>query len=182
MGNIASPVMDASPLHTVKGLWGGELPEFDSVEAVNELVNALIGGLWNRLTEHQSRRNPFRLLRFDVPETREGLKQLALVRRQELDGFVEGLFGAQGEIGVPPRAHKALAALAEAGALLVGLLERLDDPGPTAGPTDFRDLLRNLQKLTLVAEAELNEIVVACTRARGELLAEMAPIAKPTLH
>jgi hypothetical protein len=32
MGNIASPVMGASPLQTVKQLWGGELPEFDSME------------------------------------------------------------------------------------------------------------------------------------------------------
>jgi hypothetical protein len=28
LGNIASPVMSASPLDTVKELWGGELPEF----------------------------------------------------------------------------------------------------------------------------------------------------------
>jgi hypothetical protein len=38
LGNIASPVIGASPMETVKQLWGGELPEFDSIEAVNELA------------------------------------------------------------------------------------------------------------------------------------------------
>ena len=79
----------------IEQLWGGELPDFDSMEAVNELLNALVAGLWNRLTAHQSSRHPFRLVRFDVAQTREGLKHIALVRRQELDGFVEGLFGLE---------------------------------------------------------------------------------------
>ena len=31
LGNIASPVNGASPMETVKQLWGGELPAFDSM-------------------------------------------------------------------------------------------------------------------------------------------------------
>ena len=72
LGNIASPVMAASPVETVKQLWGGELPEFDSLESVNELLNVLVAGLWNRLAAHQSSRTPFRLLRFEVAPTRAG--------------------------------------------------------------------------------------------------------------
>jgi hypothetical protein len=71
LGNIASPVMSASPLDTVKGLWGGELPEFDSLDALNELLAVLIMGLWNRLSRHQERSAPFRLLRVDISGTRE---------------------------------------------------------------------------------------------------------------
>src|SRR5450759_5937597 len=112
---------------TVKQLWGGELPEFDSMEAVNELLNALVAGLWNRLTAHQSSRNPFRLLRFDVAQTRVGLKHFALVRRQELDGFVEGLFGLEEHIDLPERAHEALGVLAEIRAMLAGVINLLDD-------------------------------------------------------
>jgi hypothetical protein len=36
----------------------------------------------------------------DVAATREGLATLTLIRRQELDGFVEGLFGASDVVGV----------------------------------------------------------------------------------
>jgi hypothetical protein len=89
LGNVASPILSASPLDTVKALWGGELPEFDSLDAVNELLAVLVMGLWNRLTRHQERSAPFRLVRAEIPETREGLVRIALVRREELDGFVE---------------------------------------------------------------------------------------------
>src|ERR1700758_3333946 len=101
LGNIASPVMLASPIETVKGLWGGELPPLDDINAANELIGALIMGLWNRLTRHQERNTPFRLTRPEVAASREGLATLALIRRQELDGFVEGLFGAEETIDLP---------------------------------------------------------------------------------
>jgi hypothetical protein len=80
LGNIASPVMSASPIETVKGLWGGELPPLDDINAANELIGALVMGLWNRLTRHQERNAPFRLLRFDMPETSKGLHAYALQR------------------------------------------------------------------------------------------------------
>ena len=36
LGNIASPVMSASPIKVVQDLWGGELPPFDTIdEAAN---------------------------------------------------------------------------------------------------------------------------------------------------
>ena len=108
LGNIATPAMSASPIKVVEGLWGGELPEFDSIDAANELIGTLLAGLWNRLTRHQDRSTPFRLTRIDVVPTREGLSALALMRRQELDGFIEGLFGAEEAIDLPKRAHRGL--------------------------------------------------------------------------
>ena len=90
LGNIASPILSASPLDAVKALWGGELPEFNGLDALNELLRVLVMGLWNRLARHQERNTPFRLMRVDVPATREGLTEIALIRRDELDGFVEG--------------------------------------------------------------------------------------------
>ncbi len=181
LGNIASPVMSASPLETVKQLWGGELPEFDSVDAVNELLGALVAGLWNRLTAHQSGRNPFRLLRFEVAQTREGLKHLALVRGQELDGFVEGLFGPEEHINLPERAHRALGVLAEIRAMLVGVINLLDDSSKTAEPDDIKGLVRNIQEITIIVETELNKAIYSCVRARRQRL-EQIPATKPTLH
>jgi hypothetical protein len=95
LGNIATPAMQAAPMETVSALWGGELPAFDTLDAANELIGALVMGLWNRLSRHQERSAPFRLTRVDVSVTREGLAELALMRQEELDGFTEGLFGAQ---------------------------------------------------------------------------------------
>src|SRR6202048_4460606 len=85
LGNIASLAMPETAIKTVGALWGGELPAFDTIEAANELIGALVMGLWNRLTRHQERSAPFRLTRSDVAASREGLATLAkawLVRRQ----------------------------------------------------------------------------------------------------
>ncbi len=62
LGNIATPAVGVSPIKMVERLWSGELPEFNSIDAANELIGALIMGLWNRLTRHQERSAPFRLV------------------------------------------------------------------------------------------------------------------------
>jgi hypothetical protein len=38
LGNIATPALGVSPIKIVEGLWGGELPEFNSIDAANELM------------------------------------------------------------------------------------------------------------------------------------------------
>jgi hypothetical protein len=123
LGNIASPMMSASPLDSVKALWGGEFPEFNGLDALNELLGVLVMGLWNRLARHQERNTPFRLMRVDVPATREGLAEIALIRRDELDGFVQGLFGTAESLELPERAHRAINALSELRAIFDGLHE-----------------------------------------------------------
>ena len=61
MGGIASSRVELSPLVTLAQLWGGELPVFASQEEVEDVTRVLVQGLWNRLADHQSTRNPFRL-------------------------------------------------------------------------------------------------------------------------
>ena len=80
LGNIASPRLDVSPMAPVAQAWGGELPEFASTAEVEEVFGVLVQGLWNRLSEHQSTHNPFRLPRFEVAATREALHDLASMR------------------------------------------------------------------------------------------------------
>ena len=46
LGNIASPVMSASPIKVVQDLWGGELPPFDTIEEANELIGAPMPSSW----------------------------------------------------------------------------------------------------------------------------------------
>jgi len=166
LGNIASPLMTASPLDAVKGLWGGELPELESIDALNELVGALVMGLWNRLTAHQDRRAAFRLIRFEVLPDREGVARIALVRRQEIDGFVEGLFGKEDAIELPERAHQALGALSEVRAMLAGIVDLMADGTKPATPKDLVQAMRNIQQLTIAAETEIHKAVLSCTRAR----------------
>ena len=109
MGDIATPRLGVSPMNALAQLWGGEIPVFNSQQDVEEVLRVLVQGLWNRLTDHQNSRNPFRLTRFEVLPTRQALHDLALLRAQELEGFVDGFFGPEDELMLPDKAHKAQA-------------------------------------------------------------------------
>lgn len=181
LGNIATPVNSASPLKIVQGLWGGELPAFDSIDAANELIGALIMGLWNRLTRHQERSSPFRLNRIVTMPTREGLAALALMRRQELDGFVEGLFGGEEEIKLPERADRGLSGLGEMRALFAAAADVAADETKPGTGKDMETTLRHLRTMTRNAELEMHAIVISCARARRQMLTSLS-ITKPPLH
>ena len=180
LGNIASPI-SASPLDTVKALWGGELPDFESLEAINELLRVLIMGFWNRLARHQERNAPFRLTRLDILQTREGLAHISLIRREELDGFVEGLFGAKESLELPERAHRAMNALSEMRAIFDGLHELAGNPAKPVSADDISQTRRNIRELTKIGEREIHEVVLSCTRARRQLVSS-AVTPKPSLH
>lgn len=181
LGNIATPAMSASPITVVKNLWGGELPEFESLDAVNELIGVLVNGLWNSLTRHQKRSDPFRLVRPTVTPTRDGLAQLALIRRQELDGFVEGLFSGAEELDLPTKASAALDTLGEVRAMIAGVHEVAIDPSKPAELSDIATTMKHLRELTRITEIEINRVVLDCTRARRQMIGS-ASNSGPTRH
>jgi hypothetical protein len=181
LGNIASPVMSASPIKVVQDLWGGELPPFDTIEEANELIGALVMGLWNRLTRHQDRASPFRLMRVDTASTREGLAALALMRRQELDGFIEGLFGREEVVDLPKRAHRGLDELGQMRALFAGVLQLAGNGTKQSTDKGVETTLRRMREMTKIAEHEIHAVVMACTRARRQMMAGMQT-KRPTVH
>jgi hypothetical protein len=181
LGNVASPVMEVSPIKVVQGLWGGELPEFDSLDAANELIGALVMGLWNRLSWHQDRNSPFRLTRIQTTATRQGLAGLAQLRVEELDGFIEGLFGPKEALDFPERAHRGLSALSEMRALFAAVQDAVSAESKPATEADMEATLRHIREMTKNAEHEMHAIVLSCARARRQMLAAL-PVKKPVLH
>lgn len=181
MGSISSPVLRVSPIDTVKQIWGGELPEFDSIDAMNELFNVLMAGLWNRLAEHQNSLHPFKLTRFEVAQTRDGVRHLVLVRKQEIEGFVDGLFGPHEHLDLPERAHEAINVLSEMRSMLEGAVELLEDTNKSAEPDEIKGLIQNIYKMTTIAETEINKAIASCKRARSRSIETMVAD-KPTLH
>lgn len=176
LGNIASPRLDVSPIAPVAQAWGGELPEFASSEEVEEVMRVLVHGLWNRLSEHQSTRNPFRLPRFEVPATRPALHDLARMRAQELEGFVDGLFGSEDEMLLPQKAHEAVSTLGELHAMFAGAADLLADESKPAPAQELKALMRNLQQMTIAADEQINKAVQSCRRARGQRLEALASV------
>ena len=181
LGNVATPAMSASPIKMVEDLWGGELPAFDSIDAANELISALVMGLWNRLTRHQDRNSPFRLTRIETAATREGLAALALIRVQEIEGFVHGLFGRQEEIDLPERAHRALDDLGKMRAMFAAVRDFVNNEAKAALLKEMETTLRHMREMTKNAEHAMHTVLLSCKRARRQMLAGM-PASKPTMH
>jgi hypothetical protein len=167
LGAIASPRFDVSPIKVIEQAWGGELPEFASQDELEELMQTLVSGLWNRLSEHQNSRTPFRLPRTEVKPTRQAILALTEIRSQELAGFVDGLFGDDEEMDLPEKAHEALNQLAEMHSMFAGGVELLADENTPAHKGELADLLRNFQKVTIAADDAINRIIQSCKRARA---------------
>src|SRR3546814_1818984 len=75
------------------------------------------------ISRHQKRSQTFRLTRPSTEPTAVDLGQYGLVRLQELDGFIEGLFNGEDVIDLPERAHEAVDRLAEMRAMMAGICE-----------------------------------------------------------
>jgi hypothetical protein len=176
LGHIASPRLDVSPMAPLAQAWGGELPEFASSDEIEEVMQVIVQGMWNRLSEHQNSRNPFRLPRFEVAPTRRALHALARLRAQELKGFVDGLFGTEDEMLLPQKAHQAVVALAELHAMFDGAAGLLADESKPAPDQELKGLLRNMQQMTIAADDLINKAVQSCKRARGQRLETMATV------
>jgi hypothetical protein len=116
-----------------------------------------------------------------VPETQEGLAHIARVRREEIDGFVEGLFGSAEAIDLPEKAHRALNILSEIRAMLEGVSSLAADKSKPATGADLAGTLRNVRELTRIAEQEIHATVLSCTRARRSMMERMRTT-RPTLH
>jgi hypothetical protein len=183
LGNIASPAMNASPMEAVKRLWNDDLPEFESTEAAKELIGALVMGLWNQLARHQERSAPFRLTRLTTAASPQGVENLARVRRQELDGFVEGFFGSEESVDIPERAHRGMDTLGNIRDLFASIENEnvTKDETRASALKNAETTVRRLDEMTKTAEHEMHAVVLSCVRARKQMLAGL-PIKKPTVH
>ncbi len=180
LGNIATPRLDASPVQTVKDLWGGELPEFDDMDAVNLLFQDLMS-LWNSLAKHQSRSKPFKLSREGMGSSDDDLRRLCEVRTEELEGFIDGLFGADEDVDLLERAVEGMEQIGEINAMIRGVLDLLDRPAmPPATDKERAATLKNVKNLSRIAEKEIHAVILSCKRARAQLIPQSGP--PPTFH
>jgi hypothetical protein len=181
LGSIATPELSASPLQIIKELWDGELPVFDRIGELNELLDALVQGLWNDLTRYQKRSQPFRLIRVLMEPTAANLGQYGLIRLQELDGFIDGLFNGKEAIDLPERAHEAVGHLAELRAMMAGICDLVARDPDADDRTQLDTTFKHLRELTRIMETEIHEAVLSCTRARRQMLRGIVTT-RPTIH
>jgi hypothetical protein len=181
LGNIASPIQCTSPMPVIKDLWGGKLPAFDNIEALNELLDALVNGLWNDLTRHQKPDQRFYLTSAPKEPNAENLGQYGLIRLQELEGFIHGLFNGKETIDLPERAHRAVKQLSELRAMMGGICELVSRGTNVDDHTQIATTFKHLRELTQFMETEIHEAVLSCTRAHHQMLDGIVT-QRPTVH
>ena len=165
LGTLASP-REVSPIQTIQSLWNGSLPAVENPDDMKGLLQCLIDELWNGQIIHRDRSNPVHLQRLNTKPDRKSLLKLARTRREELDGFAEGLFGPEDDVPLPERASEALNHIGDIRALFFDVEQMLLDESITTSPSELRSLLKNLQQITRVAEKELHVLVISCAKAR----------------
>ena len=169
LANIATPRFDASPFEAIKALWNGDLPEFEDTDQANDLFSALLS-FWNHLTQHQSRSKPFRLVRQPSKGSPDDLKTLCQIRTEEIEGFVDGLFGTLEELDLPDRAVDGMEHLGKINTMLHGVLRLAENPEKAAEQSYLANMMRNVNELTRIAETEMHAVTLSCVRARREAL------------
>ncbi len=156
------------PMKTLARIWNGALPALPSIEAVNELLGALINGLWNALTVHQDEGHPCRLMAFPARATRESLACLAEARVEELEGFLTGVFGDQEHLEVPAPMGESLDTLMELEGIFAGVQALLEDPEKPASARDLEGLRKQLAELTAIVEQEIHAVVMGARVLREQ--------------
>lgn len=183
MGNIATPDMNASPMKEIQRLWNDDLPEFEDKREAEAFFSALLQGMWNGLSAHQKRNDPFKLARVKTaPASYEYLARLGKVRREEIEGFIDGLFAGQEEMDFPESAHKAIGTLGELRSLFAGTEDMASNPPGPADVSSMEQTAKHLRELTRIAEVEINTIIQSCLKARQQMLATQTIERPGTLH
>lgn len=181
LGSIATPRDGVSPIETVKNLWPDKLPEFDDMDAVNELFQRLMS-LWNHLTRHQSRSKPFRLTRENGGLMADDLRRLCQTRFEEIEGFIDGIFGNEEEMDLPERADEGMDHLGKIYSMVRGLTDLVTrKPGEYSPGDDVATIFKNVKELSLIAEKEIHAVVLSCKRARAQSVSQTGP-ARQTFH
>ena len=161
----AAPVQ---PMKVLATIWDGALPPFPSIEAVNELLDALINGLWNELTVHQDEAQPYRLTPMPARATRKSLASLVETRAEEIHGFLTGIFGDQEDLEVPELMAESLDTLMELGEMFSGMQALLEDPEKPASTADLKALKAHTAELTHIVEQEIHSVVIVARVLREQ--------------
>jgi hypothetical protein len=160
LGAITSPETPVSPWDALVSLWGDKPPAFASTA---QDVIGLLDEMWRCLARRAMAGEPFRVVEIEADATREELAQVALVRRQEIDGFVAGLFGQRDTVVLSKHATAALDSLGDIRALLQHLRNFLDDPSKSTTPAGLAASMSSVRELTRALEDAMNNVVRQCS-------------------
>ncbi len=166
MGAIATPAASVMPMRVINELWNNKMPEFKSIDEVNELMGMMIEGVWNSLTRHQKRTDPFHLTNVTIEHSRLGLGAYVRIRVEEIDGFVMGLFNGLDKMEFSKRVTESLDRLGEARKIFAGIEALVKDISKDVPQKELEITFKKILPFTPIIEKELNNIIMQCVLLR----------------
>ena len=166
MGAIASPMDQVNPLQEIKSLWNGALPPFKNVNAVNELMQVFAMGLWNQLSAHSDPGHPFELTASIAIKSNKDLKLYSKIKHEEIESFITGFFQGQDKIKLPPEIGESLDVLEDVSGMFASTAAMPEKAG--AGDIPITNFTEKLRQLAMIAQNEINIIVVIAAQARRQ--------------
>lgn len=124
--------------------------------------------------------DPFKLARIaSAPASLAFVTKFSRIRREEIEGFVDGLFVDNDEMDLPESAHKSVSTLGEMRSIFAAMEKLASQPASVASITET---IKYFQKMSRIAEHEINVVIQSCKKARAQTL-ETLPMGRPiTLH
>ena len=166
MGAIASPMDQVNPLQELKSLWNGQLPAFESMDAINELMQVFAMGLWNQLSAHCDPGHPFELTTPIAINNNKDLKLYSKIKHDEIECFITGFFQGQDKIKLLPEISESLDVLEDVSDMFAATAAMPTKPGAKDLP--ISNFAEKLKQLGMIAQREINIIVVSAAQTRRQ--------------
>ena len=84
-------------------------------------------------------------------------------------------------VDLPKRAHRGLDELGQMRALFEAVAHLVESDTKQPAVKDLETTLRRMREMTKIAEHEIHAVILACARARRQMMAGM-PTPRPTVH
>jgi hypothetical protein len=161
-GHITTTAMTVSPVQAMEYIWGGDLPEFQTLDEAND-VFARIQVLWNVLVVMNMEGKRLRLSpRTGLAEI-DGLRRMVEYRIEELDGFFDAFTGDLTIYdSLEPAVNKHLGKIASLLETLEWIRDELEQPDPP-----FKKLRASFIAQDAKSQKLLDSTVKAANAVRG---------------
>lgn len=179
MGNISSPDLDVFPLQEVERSWNGEMPVFANELEVNLFMQTMVNEFYNKLCDHQDPKKLFKFVKLNPGKIdREYLARFGRIRREELEGYIGGLFSGQDEMEMPVAAHEIIPNLLKIRDMFATAEKAANDPSELEDGPSIERMHKQLQEMTCAAEGQIN-ILIQLGKAARVGLAKLLTMKRP---
>ncbi len=93
------------------------------------------------------------------------------MRCEEIENFIDGLFGGEEDLDVPEEVAEELDVLGETFGYLSGVRDLLTREASPPHEEELADLSKSLLTLDRTAQEQVNSVILACVAERQEMIA-----------